>query len=80
MRVDDLKRVHQARPFRPFSIRVADGREYSVAHPEFLAVSATGRALVVSTPDDAFEIIDTVMVASIHVGNGAHQPHRDSGS
>ncbi len=70
MRIDDLKKVYQARPFKPFIIRVADGREYKVIHPEFLAFSSSGRSLVVSTPEDVFEIIDTMMIASLHVGNG----------
>ena len=70
MRIDDLKKVYQARPFKPFIIRVADGREYQVAHPEFMAISPSGRSLVVYTPEDVFEVIDTMMIASLHVGNG----------
>ena len=75
MKIDDLRHAHQARPFRPFTIRVADGREYRVAHPEFLTFSVTGRTIVVSTPDDVHEIIDTVMITSIHLGDGA-KPNR----
>lgn len=70
MRIDDLRKAHQTRPFTPFTIRVADGREYVVSHPEFLAFSITGRTVTVATPDDWYEIIDTMMIASVHMGNG----------
>lgn len=76
MRADELKRIHQLRPFQPFTLRVADGREYHVDHPEFLAFSVTGRTMVVSTPDDFYEIIDTMMVTSIHVGNRTDRRRR----
>lgn len=76
MRIDDLKRVHQTRPFKPFLIRVADGLEYAVEHPEFLSVSVTGRTIVVSTPDDLHELIDTMMITSIHFGDGAKRKRR----
>lgn len=74
MRIDELKKAHRSQPFEPFTIRVADGREYDVVHPEFLAFSATGRTIVVMTPDDLFEIIDTMMITSIHMGNGRRKP------
>jgi len=77
MKIDDLRHAYQARPFRPFSIRVADGREYQVDHPEFLSFSTTGRTIVVSTPKDLHGIIGTAMITSIHLGNG--KPRRGRG-
>jgi hypothetical protein len=37
MRIDELKRVKDERPFRPFVIRMADGKEVRVTHPDALA-------------------------------------------
>lgn len=76
MRVDELRRIHRAEPFRAFTIRVVDGNEYKVVHPEFLAISATGRTAVVFTPEDEMEIIDTALIASIHQGNGKKRQSR----
>ena len=76
MRVDDLRKAHQARPFQPFSIRVADGMEYTVNHPEFMSFSLSGRTVVVATPDDWYAIIDTMMITSVHVGNGKKPTRR----
>ena len=39
MTVDQLRRMHQARPFQPFEIYLADGRSIAVDHPELLAIS-----------------------------------------
>ena len=38
---DELKRE----PFRPFSLRMADGREYRVRHPEFVYMHPDGRTI-----------------------------------
>ena len=70
MRVEDLRKIHQTRPFQPFKLRVADGREYPVEHPEFLLIPGSGRSIVLWTPDDVFETIDVLMITSIHCGNG----------
>lgn len=70
MRIDDLRKAHPSRPFQPFSIRVADGMEYTVNHPEFMCFSISGRTVVVATPDDVHEIVDTMMITAIQVGNG----------
>lgn len=70
MRGDELRAVHLARPFRPFTIRVADGREYFVVHPEFLAYAPPSRTLSVVTPKGFHDIIDLMMITSIHLDNG----------
>ena len=76
MRVDEIRGYHRAEPFKPFTIRVADGREYRVPHPEFLMFLPSGRSIVVASTDDHVEIIDTLMVTSIHLGNG-RKPKRE---
>ena len=70
MRIDEVRKVYHEQPFQPFTIRVADGHEYTVKHPEFLSISVSGRSIVVSTPDDLHELIDVMMITSIHFGNG----------
>lgn len=74
MTVEQLRKAHQARPFEPFTLRTADGREYPVAHNEFLSFSQSGRTIAVSTPDDSFDVLDLLLVTSIHRGNGKPAP------
>lgn len=75
MTVDQLRQFHQARPFRPFSLHLADGQSVAVRHPEFLAQSPSGRTVIVYGRDDAFDVIDLTLVTRLEVGNGASQPH-----
>src|SRR5439155_20700792 len=65
MTVEQLREMMGARPFRPFRVHLADGRSVDVEHPEFLMSSRTGRTIVVSKPNDTFEIIDLLLVANL---------------
>ena len=76
MGIDELRRIHRAQPFRPFTIRVADGRKYLVNHPELLAISPTGRTVALYTPDDVFDILGTMMITSVHIGDGRKRARR----
>jgi hypothetical protein len=68
MNSEQLAQVHQARPFRPFRLKMADGSVYEVSHPEFLARS--GRTLLVAFPNsDGFAVLDLMLVSSIEVGD-----------
>ena len=37
MKIDELKKAQDQRPFQPFHVRVADGREIQVIHPDAVA-------------------------------------------
>ena len=37
MKIEELKKAKDRRPFQPFSIRMADGREIEVRHPDAVA-------------------------------------------
>ena len=65
MTTERVRKMHQARPFEPFEIHLADGRRLPVRHPEFLSFSASGRTIVVSLPDDTFESVDLLLVTSL---------------
>lgn len=73
MNVEHLRKVHQARPFRPFTLHIADGRAITVPHPEFLAQFPTGRAVIVTQANDDYEVIDLLLVSSIEVRNGRQE-------
>lgn len=71
MTIEQLRKLHQARPFRPFIIQVADGRQFRVRHNEFLSHSETGRTVVVHGPGDSFEMLDLLLVTGLEVESGA---------
>ncbi len=65
MKVEELRRAHRRRPFRPFRLHFADGREIAVRHPENLMVSSDGRAAAVYVPGEGTEILDLPLMAAI---------------
>ncbi|HET6246834.1 MAG TPA: hypothetical protein VFE47_03970 [Tepidisphaeraceae bacterium] len=74
MTVEQLKSVHYAKPFRPFTIHMGDGREFRVDHPEFLSRSPSGRTIIVYGKDDNFSVLDMLLVTELEV----HPPHPSS--
>ncbi|MCC6680735.1 MAG: hypothetical protein IT445_07520 [Phycisphaeraceae bacterium] len=74
MTIQQLRNVHQARPFRPFSIHLADGRVFHVPHSEFLSHSPSGRTIIVHQADDNFSVLDLLLVTELEVHvSGANQ-------
>jgi hypothetical protein len=65
MTIDQLRKLHEARPFQAFDILLADGRTFAVGHPELLAQSPAGRTIAVGVPDGTIEIIDLLLVTSL---------------
>ena len=67
MTIEQLRTVHQSLPFRPFTIHMADGRSFRVPHRDFLSSSPSGRTIIVYGMDDAFSIIDLLLVNEVEV-------------
>ena len=67
MRIEQLRQVHQAQPFRPFTIHLADGRTFLVPHREFISYSPSGRTLIVYQEDESFSILDLLLVTELEV-------------
>lgn len=78
MTIEQLRNVIRASPFRPFTMKLADGSRLRVKHPEFVSFSPAGRTAIVWSEGDSFEIVDLLLVASIEVGNGKAKSHRRS--
>ena len=84
MTTDELSRVHQAQPFQPFTMYLADGRKLHVPHPEFLSRHPKGRTVIVFHEDGLFSIVDSFHITEIEVEaaksrpgqNGAKKPKK----
>jgi len=70
MTTEQFTAVIRAMPFRPFRIHLADGRNLTVEHPDFIMRSPSGRSAILYKPDDTFEVIDLLLVAMLEVLNG----------
>ena len=72
MTVDKLQGVHHAVPFRPFTIRLADGRAYEVPHRDFLTYSPNGgRTAKVFGDEDSVGILDLLLVTDLVIHKSA---------
>lgn len=58
--------MHQ-QPFRPFTIRMADGRAFEVGHPDFVALSQSGRTVIVTQPDEDFSVLALLLMSELQV-------------
>jgi hypothetical protein len=58
--------LHQ-QPFRPFTIRMADGRAFGVAHPDFVAQSPSGRTVIIFQPDESYGVLDLLLMSELEV-------------
>ncbi len=47
-----VRAMQTAQPFRPFLVKLADGRHFEVRHPENVACSPNGREMVLFDGDE----------------------------
>jgi hypothetical protein len=67
MTIERVRELSDMKPFRPFVIHLADGREIPVVHREFIITAPSGRTLVVMQPDDRLNIIDLLLVTDLEI-------------
>lgn len=68
MNVTALRTLHQARPFVPFTLCLADGRKLRVKHMDYLAIAPSGRLAILTHDDDTFTMIDLNLVVTADTG------------
>jgi len=61
MTAESLHRAITTIPFRPFTLRLADGQQIHVPHPELIAHAPGGRMAVVVLSDSQIEWIDLLL-------------------
>lgn len=65
---EQLFSLINARPFRPYRLKTAGGRDIAVTHPEAIAYGGERTAVVV-LPGDRWEIIDINLIESVERTN-----------
>ena len=76
MTIEQLQKMHQAQPFQPFDLCLADGRTLPVNHPEFLSRTPNGRTVAVGLDDGSHEIVDLLLVVSLKPRANGHRARR----
>jgi hypothetical protein len=75
MTTDALRKIHTARPFVPFFLRLGDGQKLPVKHPEMLAYAPKSRLATVYLNNGSFEIVDLLLVTGLEVGSTNGRKH-----
>ena len=61
-----LRALLDATPFQPVVIRMADGREHRVEHPDFVLASSSEVAqVIVEEPDGQIHFLSVLLMTSI---------------
>jgi hypothetical protein len=74
MTVEQFRNTIRQQPFRPFTIRMVDGRSFEVAHPDFVAQSPSGRTVIVVQPDESYSVLDLLLTSELEVRAGNVRP------
>jgi hypothetical protein len=67
MDVNVIREIVRRRPFESYRMRITDGREFVINHPEVVAVSPTGRSLIMILPDGTHVWLEPLLVSSIEM-------------
>ena len=61
-----IRELLHAVPFRPFIIRMADGLEYRVDHPDFVLASSNNQSqVIIETVDNRVLHLSALLITSI---------------
>ena len=61
----DIRQRLQAQPFVPFTVHVADGREYRVPTPDHALVYPSGGRVSIYTDDDREFILPALLLSGL---------------
>jgi hypothetical protein len=64
MNVDTIREALHRRPFRPFSLLLADGQLLHVAHEDLIAISPR-RVVVINPHDESMSMLEPTSIVSI---------------
>ena len=76
MSIGALRKLHLARPFKPFRLRLANGRKLGVMRPEMIAYSPKSLFAVVYFTSGSFEIVDLLLVTGLEVMSNGRRGKR----
>lgn len=57
--------IEALRTRRPFKVTTAGGRTFEIPHPEFAALSRSGRLLYVMLENDRTEVVDARLITGL---------------
>ena len=66
MDLSAIRDAMHAQPFRPFSLRLTEGRELFIRHPDFIAIAPSGWSVTVyGDQDSKMSLLEPDLIVSI---------------
>jgi hypothetical protein len=75
---EQVRIMQTSQPFRPFLVKLADGRHFRVTHPELISCSANGREMVIHD-DDGMHLVEMLLVVELTPQAVPASPKRKAG-
>lgn len=79
MDLDHVRAFHRAEPFRPFTLRLADGRRLRVTRREHMGVNSRYRELIVFTGPDLSHTVSIDDVVDVTTRRASAKTRRRTG-
>ncbi len=70
-----VREVIQAQPFRPFIVRLADGRNYQIDHPELAMLGPGNMDMLFVSGDEAIHLIYVPQIVEIQIPGSVDHVH-----
>ena len=70
-----VRQMQTAQPFRPFLVKLVDGRSFLVRHPELVSCSLNGRELYVHD-EEGLHLVEMLLVLELAVAPEGQEPGR----
>ena len=75
---EQVRLLQTSQPFRPFLVKLADGRQFRVDHPELVSCSKNGREMALHD-DDGMHVIEMLLVVEMTPQPGPTSAKRKAG-
>lgn len=74
MSPNELKRLLDSRPFKPFTVFLPQGIEFEVPHREFAWLTPTGRTLIMGKAnEDGVDMLEVPLITRVQVSPASPQ-------
>ncbi len=67
MMLNQFRQALAKQPFRPFRLILADGRSFTIDHPEFAAMDPRGREVTFYEADGTQHFVGAILIAEVVV-------------
>ena len=67
MTTEAIRTAVQSRPFRPFSVRLANGSEIDIQSQDYVALHPDGKTFIIFEPNGGYRIVDIPLVTDLSV-------------